>query len=60
MPDLNQADLLAIAVQAVGLGVDAEAGRLGDSRDELGQRYRGLNHGTGTLVPTGNLVHVMA
>ena len=50
---LHQADLFVVAVQAVGLGVDADAVRSRDARGEGGERGLGLDHGAGTLPQGG-------
>ena len=52
--DLHQADLLVVAVQAVGLGVHAGAIGGGDAGGEIGQSGLSLNHGgAGTLPQHG-------
>ena len=51
--DLHQADLLVVAMQAVGLGVYADTIRGGDASGEIGQRGLRLNHGGAGTLPQG-------
>ena len=38
--DLHQADFLAVAVQAVGLGIESDNRVGGEARDEFGELFR--------------------